>query len=166
MSSEVPENDIYLMDPDDDGLRLAGIRMDHLIFIFCGLGLILFIIYLMWNSQCSVDKSESEETKEIVKPSPIFAYELEPGIVVMQSKDGEFFRILHEYDSSTRGTKNYGSSSSSQYIQMDPSPVHYIPHYTRPVLQTQPSAPLSPDLMDIGPSGSEQPPPYHTSMRR
>ncbi|ESO89722.1 hypothetical protein LOTGIDRAFT_234125 [Lottia gigantea] len=164
------EADVFIMDDttEDDTIRVGGFRLDGMIFIFCGLGLLLFVVYLLWNSQCSSKTPDMDERqKEIIKPSHLFAYELEPGVVVMQSKDGEFFRILHEYDPETRGTKHYGASP--QTVQMEGTPVHYIPHYTRPVLQTQATAPNA-DLMDLRQPFSDnyvsQPPPYSPTVYR
>lgn len=43
---------------------------------------------------------------------PVYAHEIEPGIVVLQSENGDYFKILKEYDMKTGNM--YGSLSCTR----------------------------------------------------
>ncbi|RUS91870.1 hypothetical protein EGW08_000441, partial [Elysia chlorotica] len=69
----------------------------------------------------------------------LYAMEIEPGTVVLQSEDGEFFRILREYDKVERT----GYGSVCREMPSCSADNQYVPPYTRAHYQTKPSAPLS-----------------------
>ena len=99
----------------------------------------------------------------------VYAHELEPGIVVLQSEDGEYFRILKEYDSNKRNA--YGSftgpviPSGQQGLVQCNNPGSYLTHAstshtvraqihqnmaTAPPLMLTPPPPYEPARLDLG----------------
>ncbi|KAL8603039.1 hypothetical protein ACOMHN_051916 [Nucella lapillus] len=84
----------------------------------------------------SLPEAPSSSGGEII----LYAMEIEPGTVVLQSPYGDMFRVLREYDSVTQnGTSTSGLPPGTSF------PVHYIPAYTRAHVQNpQASAPPYP----------------------
>lgn len=142
-------------------------RMENFYVSMIGLAMVLILIVFIWHC-CGTneDKHEVLPTKQVVPmKTAVFMHELEPGLVILQSQDGEFFRILQEYDSvkhhySSPCPGACGSSNQGQ----GQSTLHYIPQYTRPHYQTHPSAPpvapINQDLIDIELGTTTHPPPY------
>ncbi|KAH3875489.1 hypothetical protein DPMN_038756 [Dreissena polymorpha] len=65
-----------------------------------------------------VDRSKAESqnanksvTSDRMFMRPVYAHEIEPGIVVLQSENGDYFKILKEYD--MKQGNQYGSLSRS-----------------------------------------------------
>lgn len=50
---------------------------------------------------------------------PVYAHEIEPGIVVLQSESGDYFKILKEYD--MKAGNLYGSLSCTKPEMTQPS---------------------------------------------
>ncbi|CAL1540309.1 unnamed protein product [Lymnaea stagnalis] len=92
---------------------------------------------------------------------PLYALELEPGIVVLQSEDGEFFRILREYDCADR-TGN--GSKVPEHPNSTPDN-RYIPSYTTAYYQTRPSAPVLHDAPGVNTPATVGDPPPWTPIR-
>lgn len=69
-------------------------------------------IYVLWRwCQEERNKSSTKENEKMVM-KPVYAHEIEPGIVILQSEDGEYFKILKEYNPKTDQT--YGSLFTGQ----------------------------------------------------
>ncbi|KAL4224800.1 hypothetical protein ACF0H5_015496 [Mactra antiquata] len=65
------------------------------------------IIYVLWKwCQEERNKSNTNENERMIM-KPVYAHEIEPGIVILQSEEGEYFKILKEYN--PRLDKTYGS---------------------------------------------------------
>lgn len=144
----------------DSDYRINGFSLPHLLIIGIILGFAIFIFYWLWTYPCS-----SEEPRSVVAPlhsgyervvplqevAPsyccqrekqgqgvcvLYAMEIEPGTIVLQSQNGELFRVLQELDSvAISGSPTAGLPPGSVV------PVHYLPSCTRPHMQTRPSAP-------------------------
>lgn len=135
-----------------------------------GLGMFLVLITFLW--QCCECVSDDERLPHAPIQSfpvtPIFAHELEPGLVVLQSQDGEYFRILQECDANSlfKGRTNVNPPGACAAAPIGESTIQYIPQYTRPCYQNQPTAPpCRPDadcLIDVSVSAATPPvpPPY------
>ncbi|WAR02905.1 hypothetical protein MAR_009466 [Mya arenaria] len=50
---------------------------------------------------------------------PVYAHEIEPGIVVLQNENGDYFKILKEYD--MKGGNQYGSLSCTKPEMTQPN---------------------------------------------
>lgn len=129
--------------------------------LFGILGLVLFLyllIKLCLSDEEEEDTKQKKETK-LYPVTPVFAHELTPGTIVLQSPDGEYFRILHEYNSHHNGPPENHGGSTSVTGSGDPGHVRRIEHAHS---QTRPSAPEQMDdlLMNIHEPVMIQPPPY------
>ncbi|XP_070183640.1 uncharacterized protein [Littorina saxatilis] len=141
---------------------VSGFDLGHLIVIFILLGCAIFVIYWLWVYPCGMGDTQEEgvtsrqngrcgrviSRPETTSSSPghgkgedviLYALELEPGTIILQSPNGDLFRILQECDSvANRGSPTSGLPPGASV------PVHYIPAYTRAHVQTYPSAPPYP----------------------
>ena len=138
----------------------------NMIIAFIGLIMFVLLIVYVWKC-CKCDEEDRPSTgyppptqqRQQIPIVPCYAHELEPGLVVLQSQDGEYFRILQEYDSTKLPKPPMGATGSTS------QPLQYIPQFTRAHFQThmQPSAPVSEQtqLIDLG--TPERPPPYYTA---
>ncbi|XP_059147515.1 uncharacterized protein LOC131935164 [Physella acuta] len=122
---------------DISDITVAGFQFGHLILAFLISAIFLFILYWLWTCPCR--EEEEPKSHRTILPAqavkPLYALELEPGIVVLQSEDGEFFRILREYDSADRT----GNGCKAPELPSCSSENRYIPSYTHAHYQTQPS---------------------------
>jgi len=141
---------------DIDSYEVAGFQLSHLLLAFVLGASFIFLLYWLWNCPCKSKQADGASNGEENKPilpkqsvKPIYALELEPGTVVLQSEDGEFFRILREYESADQR----GHSLSAQEARplggsyqggvaggTQEQPI--LPSYTQACYQTMPSAPL------------------------
>lgn len=147
------------------GYQVAGFQLSHLLLAFVLAASFIFLLYWLWTWPCKdKDGSASDENKPILPKQtvkPIYALELEPGIVVLQSEDGEFFRILREYDSAEKRGKGLSKEEkSADYQEMmpltrsqhgarhdeDEDSQLILPSYTQACYQTGPSAPPPPPV--------------------
>ncbi|KAK3598013.1 hypothetical protein CHS0354_042368 [Potamilus streckersoni] len=145
--------------------QAAEIRLSHVIIVIFVTSLVFLSIYILWKWCFDENTSESSKRKGELQMTAVYAHEIEPGIVVLQSEDGELFRILKEYDYLKNGP--YGSFNTNQPRQMASnasvrsvsasSP--YVPAYLTVHSQTQPSAPPAGLPLDTAGSG-RSPPPY------
>ena len=151
--------------------------MHNLFFVLGLLIIVVIIVYFSWS--CCFKDHDDEATGaspglqfsegQSYPVTPVFARELESGLVVLQSQDGGFFRILQEYDSAkqTKSNTSYGACAEIMATQTA-STTQYVPHYTRAHYQNAPTAPpmssVSGSLIDLHvvqpPSQSNVPPPY------
>ena len=123
--------------------------------------LVCLLFYMFWRWCCENEPPKSSGSSEKLFMKPVYAHEIEPGIVVLQSENGDYFKILKEYDVSNR----YGSVSCTRPEALQPSAVNL----ERSVMSTSgytPSAfnpPSAPLLINPAPghdSNSAIPPPY------
>lgn len=146
----------------DSDFRIEGFSLPHLLVIFILIGLAIFIFYWLWTSPCGDEDRQpavafldgryerSAPQREAAAAAGccnrgdkageglcvLYATEIEPGTIVLQSPNGELFRVLRELDAVSSG-----ASPISGLPPGTSHPVYYIPSYTRPHLLTQPSAP-------------------------
>uniref|UniRef100_A0A194AM44 Uncharacterized protein n=1 Tax=Pinctada fucata TaxID=50426 RepID=A0A194AM44_PINFU len=145
-------------------------RMENIFLSLSALFLCVVLVILVWKC-CSNDSLEDEvlPQQNRVPITPIYAHELEPGIIVLQSQDGTYFRILQEYDSvkhkpgnvCTSGDQSNSPGACAETVHpIQHSVIQYIPQYTRPHYQTRPTAPpvVAENLIDI--EVHDTPPPY------
>ncbi|KAH3875488.1 hypothetical protein DPMN_038754 [Dreissena polymorpha] len=103
------------MDPDSfPSERESQFTLASVLFGLSFLGLILLGIYFLYK-MCT-DQSKSQNANQSVTSDrmfmkPVYAHEIEPGIVVLQSENGDYFKILKEYD--MKQGNQYGSLSHS-----------------------------------------------------
>ncbi|XP_067653972.1 uncharacterized protein [Haliotis asinina] len=141
--------------------RVGGFSLSHLIAAFIVTAVFAFVVYLLWD--CSCKRKEDQERQRLspgsqrIDTKTMYALELEPGIVLLQSQDGEFFRILHEYDA-VKHARDYGTAPPGG-VALQGQTIHYIPNYTRAHMQTQASAPQPPEELMVW-DGQTSPPPY------
>ncbi|XP_061170970.1 uncharacterized protein LOC133180472 [Saccostrea echinata] len=125
-------------------------------------GILAFVLlfYILFKL-CTSDEDEKSQQKQpnVYPLTPVFAHELTPGIIVLQSADGEYFRILHEYSSkhdvnriNQNGNVMTSSSTGTSHSRV----------LENAQTQTRPSAPVPVDdlLMNIHEPVTIQPPPY------
>ncbi|KAL3886485.1 hypothetical protein ACJMK2_026470 [Sinanodonta woodiana] len=145
--------------------QAAEIRLSHVIIGIIFTSLALLAIYVLWKWCCDENTSESSKRKGPIQMTAVYAHEIEPGIVVLQSEDGELFRILKEYDSLKNGPygsfntdqpRRLGSNASGCSVSAS-SP--YVPAYLKVQSQTQPSAPPAGLPLDTAVL-DRSPPPY------
>lgn len=149
-----PNTSDYYIETWDD------FNSQNMIIAFIGLIMLVVIIAYVWKCCKCDDETPSSETppqRQQIPLVPCYAHEIEPGLVVLQSPDGEYFRILQEYDATQYPKPIRVIGGTSQ-------PLQYIPQFTRAHYQTQPSAPVSEQthLIDFG--ANEHPPPYYSSQ--
>ena len=82
-------------------------KLSNLLFGLLLIGLIFLGLYILWRWCSDNEEKEAGKKNEKLNMQAVYAHEIEPGIVVLQSEDGEYFRILKEYDSAKRN--GYGS---------------------------------------------------------
>ncbi|XP_005092457.1 uncharacterized protein LOC101860237 [Aplysia californica] len=129
--------------------QVAGFQLAHLLLAFVLSASFVFLLYWLWTWPCGESSQGATATRcDTVLPrqtvKPLYALELEPGIVVLQSEDGSFFRILREYESADKRGHGMaahelppgGAGANGQ------SGHYYLPSYTKAHFQTQPTAPL------------------------
>ena len=97
----------------------------------------------------------------------VYAHEIEPGIVVLQSEDGEYFKILKEYDSTKRNA--YGSltapgipSDQQGLVQCNDPGSYLAPASTSHTVRAQvhPKMATAPPLMPLSEQRVNPPPAY------
>ena len=101
----------------------------NMIVVFIGMIMVIVVIIYIWKCcKCDEDKPGAEVSpqQQQVPLVPCYAHELEPGLVVLQSPDGEYFRILQEYDATKHPRMPLPNSSQ---------PLQYVPQFTRPHFQ-------------------------------
>ncbi|CAC5394955.1 unnamed protein product [Mytilus coruscus] len=133
----------------------------NMLVVFIGLVMIIVLLVYLWRC-CKCDEDTPGTTitpaRQQIPLVPCYAHEIEPGLVVLQSPDGEYFRILQEYDA----TKLPKQPTASNGL---PQPLHFVPQFTRAHYQThaQPTAPVNEQshLIDFG--ATANPPPYYTA---
>ncbi|KAH9502570.1 hypothetical protein Btru_069031 [Bulinus truncatus] len=130
---------------DIDDFKVGAFDFDNLLLAFIISVSFMFVLYWLWTWPCSATEEVQRKPAvhcRTVLPlqtlKPLIAFELEPGIVVLQSEDGEFFRILREYDTADRT----GNGSKAPELPNCTPENRYIPSYTKGYYQTQPSAPM------------------------
>ncbi|GFO38811.1 hypothetical protein PoB_006531600 [Plakobranchus ocellatus] len=129
-------------------LMVGGFQLANLLLAFIVAAVFIFILYWLWTCPCRDENlgnkaDNSRKYNTILTGTPVatlYAMEIEPGTVVLQSEDGEFFRILREYD--TLGRTGYGSVAPE--MPSCSADNQYVPSYTRAHYQTKPSAPSLP----------------------
>ena len=143
--------------------------MDSLFISLAAAGLCVLLIAVVMQC-CKDNVAEDLPPPQNKFPlMPVYAHELEPGLVVLQNQDGSYFRILQEYDSTMQKARyargsvvDMNGASCSNVTPLQRSTIQYIPQYTRPHYQTRPTAPPSSppaeNLIDI--DLTEHPPPY------
>ncbi|OWF45219.1 uncharacterized protein LOC110457316 [Mizuhopecten yessoensis] len=149
----------FWVEPWDNSLQNSFVAI-------IGLAMFLVLVAFLWKC---CDWVEEKPNPNIPKQSfpltPVYAHELEPGLVVLQSQDGEFFRILQEYDANKTCNGRTNPAAACADPPIGETTIQYIPQYTRPFYQNQPTAPPArPDtdrLIDAPiPSTPPVPPPY------
>ncbi|GFS20774.1 hypothetical protein ElyMa_006907300 [Elysia marginata] len=149
-------------------LAVGGFQLANLLLAFLVTSVFVFLLYWLWTWPCSEqgkgfgsDKPRKYDSLQLSPgPAPagipvatLYAMEIEPGTVVLQSEDGEFFRILREFDKVERPggygsmtREPTGSSMANQYV-----PSYTRAHYqTRPALSNAtPSAPPASHLAEV-----------------
>ncbi|XP_064596509.1 uncharacterized protein LOC135463117 [Liolophura sinensis] len=147
---------------DTDGLyevEELRVRLGNLLLMTAVIITGLFMLFILWKL-CFADEGETPGKQPRGTPQAVYAHEIEPGFVVLQSQDGQFFRILQEYSEakwnrpSGRHGPVTGSENNAPLTRTDSSSTWrgvseaeatvYAPHYTSAHYQTQPSAPLPP----------------------
>lgn len=135
-----------------DEITVGGFQFFNLLLAFLVTSIFIFMLYWLWTCPCREQDKESGLERprkyDTLLPGPtgtpvatLYAMEIEPGTVVLQSEDGEFFRILREYDKVER--RSYGSVSSE--LASSSVDNQYVPSYTRAHYQTKPvSVPSAP----------------------
>ena len=86
--------------------RETQYKLSNLLFGLLLIGLIFLGLYILWK-WCSEEDQDKKTKKDKFNMQPVYAHEIEPGLIVLQSEDGEYFKILREYDTSKRNA--YGS---------------------------------------------------------
>ncbi|XP_041355675.1 uncharacterized protein LOC121373238 [Gigantopelta aegis] len=140
-----------------DVLSLGGFDALHLLGAVMVAGICAIIIYSLWDC-CNQDESPTNSPRdERVVVNQLYATELEPGLVVLQSQDGAYFRILQECESAEFRNERPGTSGNKQTF-LNGDPVTYIPRNTRTEVRNVATAPQPSDenLM----AWNVQPPPY------
>ncbi|KAI8797340.1 hypothetical protein BgiBS90_002517 [Biomphalaria glabrata] len=127
---------------DMEDFRIGTFSFGNLFLAFVISALFMVLLYWLWTWPCSGETEQKLLPSRTILSSqtvkPLYALEIEPGIVILQSEDGEFFRILREYDSADRT----GSGSRAPELPTCTPENRYIPSYTRGYYQTQPTAPM------------------------
>uniref|UniRef100_A0A0B6YX20 Uncharacterized protein n=1 Tax=Arion vulgaris TaxID=1028688 RepID=A0A0B6YX20_9EUPU len=132
-------------------VTIAGFQLSHLLVAFLIIATFTFVLYWLWTWPCGdqpVERRDEDrvphETRNAMIPSlrPLYATEIEPGIVVLQSEDGEFFRILREYHTAEKT----GNGTTSPELASSDQGNRYMLSYTKAHYQTRASAPLYPPL--------------------
>ncbi|XP_045183838.2 uncharacterized protein LOC123542198 [Mercenaria mercenaria] len=87
-------------------------KMSNLLFglLLIGFCLLAFYALCKWCSENSNETKPKETEKLMMKP--VYAHEIEPGIVILQNEEGDYFKILKEYDSNKDNL--YGSVSCTR----------------------------------------------------
>ncbi|XP_062579592.1 uncharacterized protein LOC134241569 [Saccostrea cucullata] len=131
-------------------------------YLMTVVGILAFVLlfYVLFKL-CTSDEDEKSQQKPLsVYPlTPVFAHELTPGIIVLQSADGEYFRILHEYSS----TNDVNQANQNKPMMTSSSTgISRSGVLENAQTQTRPSAPEPVDdlLMNIHEPVTIQPPPY------
>ncbi|BFZ03833.1 hypothetical protein BsWGS_06871 [Bradybaena similaris] len=130
---------------DFSEVTVAGFQLGHLLVAFVIITTFCLVLYFLWTWPCGNQNSNTcsggrrSSTSNTLLPTltPLYALEIEPGIVVLQSEDGEFFRILREYDSADKT----GHGSTSQEHPSCEADNRYLLSYTRGHYQTRATAP-------------------------
>ena len=136
------------------------------------LALILVVCFIIKLCFCGDEDDPPKQDLKSYSGTPIFAHELTPGTIVLQSANGEYFRILHEYSSSQNVNSGLNGGCSSSSATRAPSAIYSDPSSRRVGIeqahtQTRPSAPpLGYDtLMNSYTPVMLQPPPYNETQR-
>ena len=149
--------------------KLSNVLFSIFIIVLCSLGL-----YILWRwckhkekeeftkkRKAGIEEPESET--DTSDPEAVYAHEIEPGIIVLQSEDGEYFKIVKECDSNK--AKAYGSfqrpvtkSERSGFVQCHDSGNYLTPPSTSIPMRAHvfPKVATAPPL----PSLYQPPPPY------
>ena len=86
--------------------REAQYTLSNLLFAVLVVGLVFLGLYILWR-WCSDEQPDQNTKKDKCLMQSVYAHEIEPGLFVLQSEGGEYFKILREYDGSKRNA--YGS---------------------------------------------------------
>lgn len=89
--------------------KLSNLLFGILLFGFCMLALYALC---KWCNENSNETQTSKKENERLVMKPVYAHEIEPGIVILQNEEGDYFKILKEYDS--KSDNLYGSVSCTR----------------------------------------------------
>lgn len=108
------------MDPENlFAEQTVMIRLSNLLFglLWIGFGLLVLYAICKWCGEDEKDKKPKDTDRLMMKP--VYAHEIEPGIVILQNEEGDYFKILKEYDSNKDNM--YGSVSCTKPEVMQPA---------------------------------------------
>lgn len=129
------------------------------------------LFYYLWRWCNGADEKKKANNSRRLTMKPVYAQEIEPGIVVLQSEDGEYFKILKEYDMTQTGNR-YGSLAITRpEVQQPMHDGHasaetssmLVPMRAQDSFHTRaPTAPSELLRLELGNGGQNgQPPPYN-----
>lgn len=87
-------------------------KLGNMLFGLLIIGLCLLGLYIICKLCNENDKPPKPNENERLMMKPVYAHEIEPGIVILQNEEGDYFKILKEYDSKTDNM--YGSVSCTK----------------------------------------------------
>jgi hypothetical protein len=84
-------------------------KMSNLLFGILLFGFCILVLYALckWCNENSSESQSNKKENERLMMKPVYAHEIEPGIVILQNEEGDYFKILKEYDS--KSDNLYGS---------------------------------------------------------
>ena len=139
-------------------------KLSNLLFGLLLIGLIFLGLYILWRWCSDNEEKEAGKKNEKLNMQAVYAHEIEPGIVVLQSEDGEYFRILKEYDSAKRN--GYGSltgATGQEGLDQCNVPGSYLtPASTSQTVRAQvhPKMATAPPLVPLSEERVNPPPAY------
>lgn len=144
--------------------RIKNETFYGILMIAFGAIVLVLVLYLI-TKVCACD-DDDEHTSKCPQPfpgNPIFAHELTPGTIVLQSANGEYFRILHEYSSTHNDNTHCRTDRSSTFAYPDTGRVR-MEHEQ---IQRTPTAPAFDNDMVTNTHNTVmiQPPPYNSTWR-
>lgn len=132
--------------------------------IVFGTIVLVLVLYLI-TKMCACDDDDEHTSKgpQTFPGNPIFAHELTPGTVVLQSANGEYFRILHEYSSTHNDNTSCRTERSTTFAYPDTGSGRM--EHDR--IQRTPTAPAFDNDMvrNIHNPVMIQPPPYNSTWK-
>ena len=139
--------------------RETQLKLSNLLFGLLLIGLIFLGLYILWRWCSDEDKDkDSKSKKDKLNMQAVYAHEIEPGLVVLQSEDGEYFRILREYDSSKRNTYGALTEQETSQIRINDSGSYLAPALNVARVQVHAPQATAPPLMAL--SENSSPPSY------
>lgn len=135
-----------------------------LLMIVFGVITLILVLYLI-TKMCSCDDDNDQTSKGLqhFPGNPVFAHELTPGTIVLQSANGEYFRILQEYSSTHHDSADCRTDQSSTFAYPNTSRSRIEQAH----MQRTPTAPaLDNDVVrNTYDPVVIQPPPYNSTWR-